>query len=171
MRFRFFATTEHCATIEALVGQQLAAFRVPGATGRLNEWLQVISAQEVENIVKSVLASLGDSPKPPNYAPSNLCSPLHVFEEPVGVSPSRLVEAAQYLEVHGLPVDLLRDMHHSPRRGETFMATHRYFSKKQDLQMNNQLYGARLIYVAEQHRANGRAFGQLVQEALQHHPK
>lgn len=47
VRFRFFAVTEQHAAVEALVGQRLAAYRVPGATGRANEWLQGIGAHNV----------------------------------------------------------------------------------------------------------------------------
>ncbi len=171
VRFRFFSTTEHHALVEALVGQRLAAFRVPGVTGRLNEWLQGIAAHEVEEIVKSVLATLTTSTAAFVTGPPSNLAARPKQQEPNGVSPTKLVEAARYLERQRLPVGLLRDLHHSPRRNETFAATVRYFTKKTVLQLSNQLYAARLIFVADEHQATGLPLEQLVQEALRRHPK
>ncbi len=171
VRFRFFTPTEHHALVEALVGQRLAAFRVPGMTGRPNEWLQGIDAQEVEQVVKSVLATLPTSAAPLATPQASTRSVLSVPQNPVGVSPTRLVAAARYLEQQRMPVSLLRDLHHSPGRGETFAATVRYFSNKTDLHLKNQFYGARLIFVADEHQATGLPLEQLVHEALRRHPK
>ncbi|MCV2357629.1 GIY-YIG nuclease family protein [Paucibacter sp. TC2R-5] len=171
VRFRFFSTTEQHALVEALVGQRLAAFRIPGVTGRLNEWLQGIAAHEVEAVVKSILATLPTSAPTLGSGPTSNRVARPVSQDPVGVSPTRLVEAARYLERQAMSVSLLRDLHHSPRRDETFAATLRYFSKKTELRLNNQLYGARLIFVAAEHRATGLPFEQLVQAALRRHPR
>jgi predicted RNase H-like HicB family nuclease len=94
-----------------------------------------------------------------------------VPQHPLGVSPTKVVEAARYLEQERMAVSLLRDLHHSPRRDETFAATVRYFSAKTELQLRNQRYGARLIFVADQHQSTGLPLEQLVQEALRRHPK
>ena len=91
--------------------------------------------------------------------------------DPLGVSPTSLVEAAEYLEQQRMPLDLLRDLHHSPRRDETFASTRRHFSNKLNLQHKNQLYGARLIFVASEHKSSGRPLEELAQEALRRHPK
>jgi hypothetical protein len=55
VRFRFYAVTPHYSLVEATVGMRLKPYRIAGATGRLNEWLQGISSKEVEHIVKEVL--------------------------------------------------------------------------------------------------------------------
>lgn len=171
VRFRFFAATPHHSIIENLVGQRLIAYRMRGASGRLNEWLHGISAQEVEDIVKEVLASLNQSPEAETLLARTHGKQAHELQEPLGASPRRLVAAALYLEENGMSVELLRNMHHSPLRRETFKSTLRYFGEKQDLQLSNQLYGARLMYVAEEHKRERRAFDQLAEEALQRHPK
>lgn len=171
VRFRFFIATEHHATVEALVGQRLAAYRIPGATGRLNEWLQGIAAHEVEEVVKAVLATLPTTTPKTNAAPKTTRVPSTIPQAPGGVTPVKLVEAARYLEQQRMSVSLLRDLHHSPRRDETFAATVRYFREKTELQLNNQLYGSRLILVADQHRVTGLPLEELVQLALRRHPK
>ena len=170
VRFRYFAVTPFYLAVEATVGARLIRYRIPGITGRLNEWLQGISAEAVEFVVREALASLPDqgdkmSPSSPRWESSG-----HNNHESVGVSPQALVAAARYLERHQLDVDLLRNMHHSPRRGETFTSTLRYFSGKSNLRANNTRYGARLIYVAQQCETTGRSFSELVEEALHRFP-
>ena len=171
VRFRFFAATEHHAAVEALVGQRLAAFRIPGVSGRPNEWLQGIGAHEVEEVLKSILATLPSSMTRVITQPKRLPTALSDRRVPLGVSPARLVEAAEYLEQQRMPLGLLRDLHHSPRQDETFASTRRYFSKKLDLHLKNQLYGARLMFVASEYRSSGRPLEELAQEALRRHPK
>jgi hypothetical protein len=171
VRFRFFAATPHHSIIENLVGQRLIAYRMRGTSGRLNEWLQGISAQEVEAIVKEVVASLNQSPEGQTPLARTQGKQAQELQEPLGASPRALVAAALYLEENGMSVELLRNMHHSPLRRETFKSAQRYFSDKRDLQLNNQLYGARLMYVAEEHKRERRPFEQLAEEALQRHPK
>lgn len=171
VRFRFFAVTPHVSVVESLLGQRLISYRMAGVTGRLNEWLQGISAQDVEDVVKEILATLHHSLEVPAPSPQRQIAYAKALDDPFGVSPRCLVEAALYLEGNGMPVELLRDLHHSPSRRETFKSTKRYFDEKQDFQMNNQRYGARLIYVAEEHKRSCRSFVQLAYEALQRYPK
>lgn len=175
-RFRFYAATDNYAAVEAELAVRLAAYRIPGQTGRLNEWLHGIAAEEVEAIVRSVLHELGAGP--PQMQHHNQKAVLvssaqgpRTGAEPLGVSTSRLLDAASYLQAVGMPVLLLRELHHSPRRNETFTSTLRYFSKKFDLRLNNQLYGARLIDVADGHRQGESSFSVLVGEALRKYPK
>lgn len=171
VRFCFFVVTELYAAVEVQLATRLMRFRIPGATGRLNEWLQGITAAEVVEIVKEELSSVGDShPASPQSSSESPLNDDPLSHEPLGVIPRLVVEAARYLQGQGMSANLLRDMHHSPRRDETFGATLRYFSEKQNLRQNNLKYGARLIYVAERHRKTGRGFGELVREALQCHP-
>ena len=171
VRFRFFAVTEQYAVVEALVGQRLAAYRILGASGRPNEWLQGIGPDEVEEVVKSVLATLPAGTTP--LIPPSSRSPTSFSDRqaPIGVSPTNVVEAAEYLEQQRMQPSLLKDLHHSPRRDETFASTRRYFSKKFDLHLKNQLYGARLIFVAREHQSSGRPLEELVLKALRRHPK
>lgn len=171
VRFRFFTATEQHALVEALVGQRLAAYRIPGVTGRLNEWLQNITADEVEEVVKSVMTTLRSSDKSLLTEPTKTPVVNSGPKDPMCSLPTKLVEAALYLEQQRMPISLLRDLHHSPRRDETFASTRRYFSKTMDLQLNNQFYGARLVFVATEHQSTGRPLEHLVQEALQRHPR
>lgn len=171
VRFRFFAVTPHASEIENLLGQRLISYRMRGTTGKPNEWLHGISAQDVEDVVKEVLASINQSPALPVPSLQMQIKCVKELDASVEASPQSLVEAALYLEANGMSVDLLRDMHHSPSRRETFRSTNRYFGEKQDLQLNNRLYGARLIYVAEGHKRGHRDFIQLAAEALRCYPK
>jgi hypothetical protein len=169
VRFRYFAVTKHYAAIEAVVGARLVSYRLAGATGRLNEWLQGISAEEVEQIVRTVVESASEREPTslPIFEPRRV---QHLSSHPVGVSPAQLVEAATYLQQAGMSNAALRDMHHSPRRDETFSATLRYFSGKANLLRANLIYGSRLAYVADAHRRTNRPFSELVQEALLRYP-
>jgi hypothetical protein len=172
--FRFVAVTDHFAAVEAEVGLRLALHRVPGQTGRPNEWLQGISALDVERVVRDVLASVPHGTQANRDQATRRVAAREMSASstrPFGVSPTQLIEAAKYLFDAGMSVEHLREMHHSPRRDETFKATLRYFAEKSDLLMNNVLYGARLIYVAEEHRKGRTRFPELVDEALQRYPK
>lgn len=91
-------------------------------------------------------------------------------KEPLGVTPARLVEAARYLESVGLSLDQLRKLHHSQRNDASFATTYSYFTSKYSLLSNNLLYGARLVHIEERHRAGGRDFAMLVNEALELFP-
>lgn len=171
-RFRFYAVTENYAAVEAELALRLSAYRVPGQTGRPNEWLQDITVEEVEAIARSVVFQRG-AVAPHAAAQRNNSVPgqaPQVLQEPLGVSPSRLINAASYLASAGMSVSLLRELHHTPRHDETFASTLRYFSRKFDLRHKNQVYGARLIHVADRHRQDEGSFRTLVNEALARHP-
>ena len=171
VRFRYYAVTQNYAAIEAEVGRQLMRHRMSGGTGRLNEWLQGISSEEVEQVVRAAVAAIPDIALTVVQArPSRPRVPGRSISF-ASVSPAQLVEAAEYLERQGMSLSLLRDIHHSPRRDETFRSTNRYFSEKSDLLEKNIAYGARLVYVAEQRHLTSQDFEALVQEALSRHPK
>jgi hypothetical protein len=169
VRFRYFAVTQQYAAVEAAVGARLVAYRIPGTTGRLNEWLQGISGEEVEQVVRAAVESIaaGEPKTPPVSKPRKASQKS---PHPVGVSPAQLVKAATYLEQQGMSVASLRELHHSPRRDETFKATLRYFSEKTNLLRTNLIYGSRLVYVADAYHRTGRPFSELVQEALLRYP-
>jgi hypothetical protein len=168
VKFRYFAVTEHYAAVEAQVGALLASYRIQGGTGRLNEWLQGIAAEEVERVVTAAVAAVSGSESSP--APVSQARTPRRASLSIGVSPAQLVEAAAYLEQQGMSVVLLRDLHHSPRRDETFTSTLRYFRKKTSLLRTNLIYGSRLVYVANTHQQSGKSFSQIVQESLLRYP-
>jgi len=171
VRFRYFAVTQHYAAVEAAVAAHLIQYRLAGTTGRLNEWLEGVSPEEVERIVRAAVESFAEGEPTASRPVTEPPRPPQPSTGEVGVSPTHLVEAAAYLESQGMSVSLLRDMHHSPRRYETFRSARRYFSEKTSLLRSNVLCGLRLVYVAEQHQVTGRAFPELVQEALRRHPR
>jgi hypothetical protein len=170
VRFRYFAITEQFASVETEVGRRLLQYRIRGSRGRLNEWLQGISAEVVEAVVREVLTAL-----PVTYTSRSLKEqtekmPTRGRDEPTCVTSTALVEAATYLQAHGMAVDLLRNLHHSPNRNETFTSTLRYFSARSELKLSNVAYGARLIHVAQQHQATGAPFDLIAAEALKLYP-
>jgi hypothetical protein len=177
--FHFFAVTPHYREVERRVGGALLPHRKRGATGRLNEWLEGIAIEEVERLVRQavneVIASTANAspampeaspvPTPPQRKGPPARSLARTF-----AGPSQIVQAARYLQEQGMELELLRDLHHFPRRSETFAATMRYFGAKTSLRERNIAYGARLLYVAEQHQRGHRAFRALVEEALERFP-
>ena len=170
VRFRYYAVTPHYANIETMVGARLLHYRIPGSTGRLNEWLQGISSESVEALVREILESVPTDYSTPLQPTAPQIVRLQRIREPVGITPAALVTAAKYLEQSGMAFELLRQMHHSPRRDETFKSTLRYFAGKLELKDNNMKYGARLTYVAQQHAATGKSLTLLVSEAMQLYP-
>lgn len=83
------------------------------------------------------------------------------------MKPQDIIDAAAYLEQKSFPVELLRDLHHSRHRTETFARTMRYFATVSELQANNVRYGERLAYIAREHQRSGRDYKLLTQEALE----
>ena len=170
VRFRYCAVTPHYADVETMVGARLLHYRIPGTTGRLTEWLQGISPESVEALVREILEFVPtDNSTPLQTTAPQIVRPQQI-REPVGVTPAAIVTAAKYLERSGMTLELLRKMHHSPRRGETFKSTLRYFAGKLELKENNVKYGARLTYVAQQHKETGNSLTLLVSEAMQRFP-
>ena len=170
VRFRYFTVTPYYAAVETTVGQRLIEYRIPGKSGRLNEWLQGISSEAVESLIREVLDSISTDNSVTVQPSTQQTARPQRLREPIGLSPAALIAAAKYLEQCGMAVTLLRQMHHSPRQDETFKSTLRYFSGKLALGGNNLRYGARLTYVAEQHEGTGRSFTELVSEAMRRHP-
>ena len=124
-RFRYYAVTPHYANIETMVGARLLHYRIPGTTGRLNEWLQGISSESVEALVREILESVPTDYSTPLQPTAPQIVRLQRIREPVGITPAALVTAAKYLEQSGMAFELLRQMHHSPRRDETRLSSQR----------------------------------------------
>jgi hypothetical protein len=169
VQFRYFSTTPLCELVEAVIGARLRDYRIRGARGRLSEWLAGIKPETVEAVVRDIVASLSENPVTPCADKVSRSSSLeHVT--PTLVNCGGLVEAAIYLQNKGMSVELLRDLHHSPRRDETFKATVKYFESKSSLGPRNLIYGARIMYVAKQHQIAEYKFETLVSQALKYYP-
>ena len=85
-------------------------------------------------------------------------------------SPTQTVKALIYLRDAGMSVELLRDLHHSEKRTETFGGAIAYFSKTSELRDANIKYSERLTFVMQQHRATSEAFETIVPRARQKFP-
>ena len=168
----YFHETLHYAEIERLAKTRLSEYRITGRTGRPTEWLKGITANQVSELVRQLAQSI----QPALLATEVSCKttdadhPVEIATRPALISPSQIVGAAHYLVSNGMHLDLLRELHHSSRRTETFQSTISYFSKKSDIRDKNIVYGARLAYVASEHQKTGRAFDALVKDALQRYP-
>lgn len=57
--FKVVAVTDHFEAVETEAGNRLGAFRIRGRTGRQNEWLQGIAAEDVERILADIIRDLG----------------------------------------------------------------------------------------------------------------
>ena len=172
VNFIYFHETLHYAEIERLAKTRLSEYRITGRTGRPTEWLKGITANQVSELVRQLAQSI----QPALLATEVSCKttdadhPVEIATRPALISPSQIVGAAHYLVSNGMHLDLLRELHHSSRRTETFQSTISYFSKKSDIRDKNIVYGARLAYVASEHQKTGRAFDALVKDALQRYP-
>ncbi len=169
VRFCYFAVTDHYMAVEAKVAADLASYRMSGATGRLNEWLQGISANEVKHVVRAAVESHSEREPTSSKVRKSKATSLP-SSTLMSTSPGQIVDAAVYLERQGMSVSALRDLHHSSRRRETFRSTLRYFGKKTSSIGRNLIYGSRLIYLADAHRRTGKPFLELVQQALSRYP-
>ena len=81
------------------------------------------------------------------------------------------VEALTYLQSAGMTKDQLKDVHHNPRRTETYHAALRYFSSPKELRAVNEAYSKRLQSIAERHKAEQLFFDQLIVESIKQWPK
>ena len=173
--FEVVAFTDNPALLEAAICTRLANHRVRGQTGRANEWLVGITAREVKQVILEIAATQGASAA---IAPVSAAQPLGPRRPPrsnglasaSSASPALVAAAAAYLQTAGMPVSLLRDLHHFARRTETYASTIRYFGGKTDLGPSNRAYGARLLFVEQSHRAGGVSFESLAGEALRRFP-
>ncbi len=177
--FKVVAVTSNFEAIESEAGNRLGAFRIRGLTGKPNEWLQGISVSEVERILLEVIEEVDSTPpsaRATSSAPIQSSGPTATSKAVVpgrslNVEPKDVAVAARYLEHAGMSLEHLRDLHHAPARSETFAASIRYYSSVGTLRGKNQSYGARLVYVANQHQQKVGAFGALVRKALEQYPK
>ena len=173
--FEVVALTENPALLEAAICARLANHRVRGQTGRANEWLVGITAGEVKQLILEIAATQGASAAI-TRAPA--AQPLEPRRPPrsnglataPSASPASVAAAAVYLQAAGMPVSLLRNLHHFASRTETYASTVRYFGGKTALGPNNRAYGARLLFVEQAQRTGGVSFESLVGEALRRFP-
>lgn len=82
----------------------------------------------------------------------------------------QLVDAASYLQRQGMPVELLRKLHHPQKRPEQFAYTLKYFSQNKNLGALNRAYADRVLFVADEHRKGRGSFEKLVAGALRQWP-
>jgi hypothetical protein len=169
VRFTYFFETRHYSDIERLAKAHLTQYRMIGRSGRRTEWIQGITANQVVELIQRLVQSIPtavDSLKMHGIR-QHSSHPVENMAQRPGITPSQIVDAATYLASTGMPLGLLRQLHHSPRQTETFRATISYFSKKSEVRDNNIVYGARLAHVANEHKNTGREFEILVKEAIQ----
>lgn len=154
------------AAIESKLHQHFGKYRMRGLSGRQNEWLAGIDpdvafqqALEIfdQHGVPSVspkLAAVAERPKLCRREPA-----------PMGKKfwPEDIVQAARYLQAHGMSEELLSRCHHFGK--QSYSDTLRYFTGKTRLQgANNPVYAVRLDFIVQGHRA-GEKFDQLLREA------
>jgi hypothetical protein len=173
--FEVVALTENPALLEAAISARLANHRVRGPTGRPNEWLAGITASEVRQLILELAAEqrgfAASATVSQVQLPSRRTLPrANAFASAPTASPALVAAAASYLQAAGMPVSLLRDLHHFARRTETYASTIKYFGGKSDLGPNNRAYGARVLFVEQGHRAGGMSFESLAVEALRRFP-
>lgn len=177
--FRVLAETEFHNQIETALNGLLSPYRIKGRSGRPNEWLEGITATEVERRICEVIKSFSLAIKTPaeharlagvdvsnnNGTQTNLRS-----KRPLSMSPDLIVEALIYLQANHMSKEHLRELHHG-RGNETFNAAIRYFSKILDVRDANEGYGNRLVYVMRMRSSGRNDFREMVREALVRFPK
>jgi hypothetical protein len=57
VRFHQIAAVEEAEAVERLVKERLVNYRIRGLTGRMNEWLEEISPQDVELVILECLSA------------------------------------------------------------------------------------------------------------------
>lgn len=79
----------------------------------------------------------------------------------------KLVVAPEYLRDQGMELELLRDLHHNPKRTESFARAiaYRRAPPLTGYDEPNITYHRRLLFVAAEHWRTGRPFDRVVSEA------
>jgi hypothetical protein len=176
--FEVVAFVDNPVVLESAVASRLTEHRMKGASGRMNEWLAGITLPALkklisEEVTKHAAAPLSATSDPPRARSSPADTPpsrlLITGADPAG-SPAEVVASATYLQGAGMPVAVLRDLHHFSQRTETFASTIRYFGGKRNLGRANQLYAARLLFVERGHREGRAGFEALASKALRVYP-
>lgn len=175
--FEVVVLTDFPEQLESTISSRLSKYRIRGRTRRPNEWLEGITSSETKKIIIELAASQTSFIQSPDYSNSSV--------KPSEVIPSNfdgcktldqctaqaIRDAADYLQVAGMSVKLLKDMHHSSARTETYASTIRYFNKDRELRAINIAYGKRLCFVAKAHQEHGESFETLVAESLVRFPR
>ena len=84
----------------------------------------------------------------------------------------QIIEAARFLNANGFTQKQLSSTHHFSLKGRdvTFASTYKYFGVPKELQLRNQQYANRLIFIADQYMARAGRFSDLIAAALQKWP-
>lgn len=154
------------APIESKLHRHFGKYRMRGLSGRLNEWLagidpDVAFQQALEIIDRHDEPSFTPEPAPFTVLPR----PPRKEHTPLErkFRPEDIVQAATYLQAHGMSEELLSRCHHFGQ--QTYNDTINYFTAKTRLQgENNPVYAARLDLIMRGHMVGGK-FGLLLQEA------
>ena len=80
-------------------------------------------------------------------------------------SPTQTKTAFSYLQVAGMSVELLRDLHHSEKRNETYGRAILHLEKISEPKEPNITYYNRVVFVAQQHRETSEEFEIIVLRA------
>ncbi|MFD1798221.1 hypothetical protein FQV27_16780 [Paracoccus aurantiacus] len=171
VQFAVLGLSSGPAAIESKLHRHFGKYRMRGLSGRLNEWLAGIDPEAAYRQALAIINQHDDPSKPPETATVTVRSgpvrkkpalPVQKF------TPEDIVQAATYLQAHGMSEALLSRCHHFGR--QTYNDTITYFTGKTRLQgANNPVYAARLDFIMRGHMTGGE-FDQLLQEALDTFP-
>jgi hypothetical protein len=184
VKFTVLVVSDDFHTLEQRLNRHFIRFRMKGAKGHLNEWLEGVDPETALSEAlqlcngPSIASATMIKNRPSAHATVPVGEPefsritriiggphMHSY-----LSPDRVVKCLEYLQAKGMSVEFLRDMHHSPARKETFTAAIRYFGKGQALGATNTVYAERLNFVVGQHKSTGESFRGLVGQAIKKFP-
>lgn len=154
------------AAFESKLHRHFGKYRMRGLTGRLNEWLAGINPDVAYRQALEIIGQHDGSFGPPELIPLTVL-PRPARKEPAlkmqKLRPEDIVQAAAYLQTHGMSEDLLSRCHHFGQ--QTYNDTLRYFTGKTRIQgANNPVYAARLNLIMRGHMTGGK-FDPLLLEA------
>ena len=166
VQFAVLGLASKPAAVESKLHQHFDKYRIRGLSGRQNEWLagidpdvafkealEIFGRKEVSSVAPE-LAALTERPQLYRREPAPMEKKFW---------PEDIVQAARYLQAHGMSEELLSRCHHSGQ--QTYSNTLGYFTGKTRLQgANNPVYAARLDFIVQGHMA-GERFDHLLREA------
>lgn len=138
-----------------------------GLTGRTNEWLYGIDPEQALHLAHNVC---GQTETSHSLAIENTAKVLSEQED--AICGADIVAALEYLKDYTFPKELIVRLHPSQKATESLNAALAYFQSRigSRFKASNTLYGRRLIFVANAHRARQGCFSNLTDEALQRYP-
>lgn len=154
------------AAIESQLHRHFGEYRMRGLSGRQNEWLAGIDPNVAFQQAIEIIGQHDDSSGLPEPVPFTV-PPRPAGKESAQLvkklRPGDIVQAATYLQTHGMSEELLSRCHHFGQ--QTYNDTINYFTGKSRLQgRNNPVYAARLDFIMRGHMTGGK-FDQLLPEA------